>query len=230
MATWLVHLRIANHFINNIPWLDGAEFVKGSVAPDCGYGEKDSDGEFTPPPKITHWTPTGRKTNCRYKEFYREYLSGKPKNPAYSFYLGYYIHLLTDIMWSSLIYLPTRLIYREQYAKNPNFLKVIKVDWYDLDHKFLRANPDFKAFKLLESADGVRDYLPYYEKGQLASQIRVITDFYNSNKNKTNLDRDYPYLTESAMNNFIECACELIERELVRRGITRSEERMGFSA
>lgn len=235
MATWLAHLRIANYFINNIDWLDKSEFVIGSVAPDCGYGEKDSFGDFTPPPTVTHWTPTGRKVDCRYRDFYETYLKGKQKDTDYSFYLGYYVHLLTDIMWSSRIYMPTRIKYKKQYEENPEFLKVIKVDWYDLDHKFLRDHPDFKAFSLLEEKTEVKDYLPYYEKGQLTVQTRFIVDFYNSNKNKKGLDREYPYLSENTMNNFIACACELIGFDLIHKGIIDKEiinieEKIGCSA
>ena len=66
MATWGVHLRVARCFIDNlIAKKYHREFVIGSVAPDCGYGVKDSFGEFTPPPKITHWSPSGMKLDCR---------------------------------------------------------------------------------------------------------------------------------------------------------------------
>ena len=219
MATWLVHLRIADYFMNNIFIPNETEFVVGSVAPDCGYGKKDSFGEFTPPPSVTHWTPTGRKIDCRYKDFYGEYLKNAENDDDFSFYLGYYVHLLTDIMWSSKIYLPTREIYREQYAKNPEFLKVIKVDWYDLDHKFLRDNPNFKPFKLLAEKRTVKDYLPYYEKNQLTVQIHSIVNFYRSNLGKENLDRKYKYLDEKTAANFISCACALIYADLERKNI-----------
>lgn len=219
MATWLVHLRIADFFIEHIDWLNASEFAVGSVAPDCGYGEKDSFGEFTPPPTVTHWTPTGRKLDCRYRDFFKTYLQDQERNAAYSFYLGYYIHLLTDIMWSATIYMPTHTVYQKEYAKNPEFLKVIKEDWYDLDHKFLRDHPRFRAFELLEKKDSVRDYLPYYEKNQLTTQIRSIVNFYNENRGKTTLDRVYPYLSEQTMNQFIACANELIQKQLIHVGV-----------
>ena len=78
MATWGVHLRVARCFIDNlIAKKYHREFVIGSVAPDCGYGVKDSFGEFTPPPKITHWSPSGMKRDCRYNDFQKEYLNDK---------------------------------------------------------------------------------------------------------------------------------------------------------
>lgn len=217
MATWMVHLRIADYFINKFDMIDHSEFAAGSVAPDCGYGEKDSFGEFTPPPSVTHWSPTGRKCDCRYKDFFDIYLKNKPNDKAFSFFLGYYIHLITDIMWSSRMYQPTLNRYKDEYSKNPEFLKVIKVDWYDLDHKFLREHPNFYPFRLLKRKRYVRDYLPYYEKNQLTTQTRFIVDFYDENMNKENLYRKYLYLNEEQMNNFIECACCLIELDLTKK-------------
>ncbi|MCI5604888.1 MAG: zinc dependent phospholipase C family protein [Clostridia bacterium] len=217
MATWVVHLRMADYFLDKSNDIYAPEFVSGSVAPDCGYGKKDSIGGFEPPPKITHWTPTGNKRDCRYKEFYNLYLKGKDRNKAYWFYLGYYVHLLTDIMWSSRIYMPTRDKYAEEYAKNPEFLKEIKVDWNDLDHKYIRDNPDFRALEILKNNKSVEDYLPYYQKNQLTQQTRFIVDYYKENIGKDNLDRMYVYLTEDEVDNFINCAEELIEMDLLRK-------------
>lgn len=224
MATWMVHLRIADYFLNTMPWLNASEFVAGSVAPDCGYGKKDSFGDFNPPPSVTHWSPTGRKCDCRYKDFFNKYIKNKPLDKIRSFYLGYYVHLVTDIMWSSRMYLPTLQIYKTEYAKNPEFLKVIKEDWYDLDHKFLRSHADFYPFRILEQKTSVYDYLPYYEKGQLTKQIRTIVDFYLENKQKDNLDREYIYLNSMQMDNFIECACYLITLDLIKKNILSEED------
>jgi hypothetical protein len=217
VATWVVHLRIADYFLGKLDNVNPSEFVVGSVAPDCGYGKKDSIGEFTPPPKTTHWTSTGNKKDCRYKEFYEIYLKNKVHDKAYWFYLGYYIHLQTDIMWSSLIYMPTRTKYAAEYAKNPEFLKQIKVDWNDLDHKYIRDNPNFRAFEILENIKSVNDYLPYYEKNQLTVQIKSIVTYYKINMNKSNLDREYIYLTEKEIDEFIECAKDVIIMDLLKK-------------
>ena len=88
MATWGVHLRVARLFLEEIDKKHHREFVIGSVAPDCGYGVKDSFGEFTPPPTITHWSPSGMKRDCRYKDFFNTNLTGE-RNDDYWFYLGY---------------------------------------------------------------------------------------------------------------------------------------------
>lgn len=220
MATWVVHLRMADCFLDIIKDVNSAEFVVGNVAPDCGYGQKDSIGEFVPPPAVTHWTPTGSKKDCRYKDFYNEYLrDNKSKDDAYWFYLGYYTHLLTDIMWSSRIYFPTREKYAEEYKKDPEFLKQIKVDWNDLDHKYVRDNPDFRALRILTENKYVKDYLPYYEKNQLTVQTKYISEYYKKNIGKPNLDREYTYLTESEVDDFINSAKEVIKMDLSKKNL-----------
>lgn len=214
MATWMVHLRIADYFIDNIKGVKATEFVIGSVAPDCGYGKKDSIGAFNPPPAVTHWTPTGNKKDCRYMDFYNQYLKDAKMDSDYWFYLGYYVHLLTDIMWSATVYMPTREKYAAEYEKNPEFLKEIKVDWNDLDHKYLCDNPDFRALKILSDNKYVKDYMPYYEENQLTVQTRYIANYYKENMRKSGLDREYTYLKQEDMDNFIECAKELIKMDL----------------
>lgn len=216
MATWIVHLRIADEYLKRglIPF--DREFVLGSVAPDCGYGVKDSYGDFNPPPEVTHWAPGGVKLYCEYWKFMDEYLAGREKNADYWFYLGYYIHLTTDIMWSTIMYLPTKVNYADEYAKDPDFLKTIKRDWYDLDFKFLRDHPSFKPYRIIKQAGEVKDYLPYYEPGQLTKQIDFIGEYYGSPEDRA-LDREYPYLNEETMSCFISCAAELIDFDLKRK-------------
>lgn len=201
MATWITHLRVAEATSGYIPGIDFLQYVTGNVSPDCGYGEKDSLGDFTPPPAVTHWTKSGRKADIDARSFFEKYIEGKPINKAFSFYLGYYVHLLTDIKWGREIYMPTRLDYKEEYEKNPDFLRIIKKDWYGIDHQYLRDHPGFKAFKEFAKKEEVADYLPYYEKGQLTKQTRFIADFY------LNFDGDIPksyrYLTEARVERFV---------------------------
>lgn len=218
MATWVAHLRIADEYIKRglIPY--PKEFVLGSVAPDCGYGEKDSYGDFNPPPEITHWAPGGIKIYCEYWKFRSEYLTDKPHDEDYFFYLGYYIHLLTDILWSTMMYLPTKIKYEREYEKDPQFLKTIKIDWYDLDFKFLRDNPGFLPYTILKNNDSVKDFLSYYEPGQLSVQTKFIADYYSNCSGRT-LDRVYPFLDEVSMRRFIKCASDLIDFDLKKRNL-----------
>ncbi len=211
MATWIVHLRIADNIINQGIILQEfkEEFIAGSLAPDCGYGKKDSFGEFTPPPSVTHWAPDGCKIFCEYTKFYDTYLKGKEKDGDYCFYLGYYIHLITDVLWSASVYMPTRFKYAAEYANNPEFLNTIKKDWYGLDFLFLNKHKSFEPFDILQNIDSVKDYLPYYEEGQLTKQIRYIADYYKNGIGDID-DSKYIYMNENEMTAFIDTATELI--------------------
>lgn len=216
MATWVVHLRIADAYLKSGLIPCRREFVLGSVAPDCGYGVKDSYGDFDPPPEITHWAPGGIKLYCEYWKFLDAYLKDREHNADYYFYLGYYVHLITDIMWSTMIYLPTTIDYADEYEKDPDFLKTIKKDWYDLDFKYLRDHPDFEPYRILKERGTVKDYLSYYKKGQLTEQTRFIADYYSDPGSRL-LDRKYPYLNEKTMSSFIKCAAELVDFDLRRK-------------
>ncbi len=213
MATWIVHLRISDIFIkeNIIPDQYKKEFIFGSLAPDCGYGAKDSFGEFSPPPSVTHWTPDGCKIFCEYDSFYNTYIKDKEHNDAYYFYLGYYTHLITDVLWSTSIYMPTRYKYAKEYENDPMYLNTVKKDWYGLDYKFLAKNPNFEAYNLLCSIESVADYLPYYEAGQLTKQLKFIADYY---KTKSPQQTEYKFLSEEEVDEFIKTVSSLIKTKI----------------
>ncbi len=207
VATWGVHLRIARLMVNRIDKKHHREFVIGSVAPDCGYGVKDSFGEFTPPPSVTHWSPTGGKRDCRYKDFYNTYLTGE-RNDDYWFYLGYFVHLLTDIMWSVTMYLPTRIKYAKEYKKDPKFLQVIKKDWNDIDVLDLRSLTVHPVFDIIKNAGEIKRYLWYYDEEQLTKQVKFIADYYENYTGDYN--REFVYATPEEITNFAQCAFELL--------------------
>ena len=106
MASWIVHLRIAENLLGLFPDLDPARFAVGNIAPDSGIPDENWE-KFTPDPAITHF---GRYSNARREladlEFYRRYLlplrGGSGLDPV-SFRLGYFSHLLTDNLWSEKI-------------------------------------------------------------------------------------------------------------------------------
>ncbi|MGN0106993.1 MAG: hypothetical protein ACI4A5_04765, partial [Hominilimicola sp.] len=54
----------------------------------------------------------------------------------------------------------------------------------------------------------IKDYLRYYEKGQLTVQVKFIVDYYENYSGNT--DREYQYTTPGEITNFAECAYELL--------------------
>ena len=104
MASWIVHLRIADILADRLD-VDYEKFIVGNIAPDSGIiSEK---GEYIPPSSITHWTPTERNSDIRPHEFYKVFVQNSPAD-KYSFYLGYLSHLITDLFWMGKIVTKTK--------------------------------------------------------------------------------------------------------------------------
>ena len=110
MASWMIHLRIADQLIDRIPDLDETAFVIGNIAPDSGVPNPDWTA-YDPPKSVSHF-----KTKKEDETFFDigRFISGyftADKIRAYSrrefsFFLGYYVHLLADVDWTKDIYRP----------------------------------------------------------------------------------------------------------------------------
>ncbi len=204
MATWIAHLRIADQLLPLLPGIDKIAFLVGSIGPDCG---KPSDDwmSFDPPPSVTHWTKTGIKRDIDAEAFYQAYLKNDCGQTAFAFYFGYYLHLVSDVLWTTLVALPNAAIYQANYDADDHFIFEVKKDWYDQDHLFLKRNPKFEPFQILQSIEKFENrYLPYYPEDAFITQIQYITEFYR--KGSDTLNREFPYLKESEMNDFIEAS------------------------
>src|SRR5690606_12735848 len=132
--------------------------------------------------------------------------------------LGYYVHLLTDILWKIKIHQPTKKKYTKQFAEDNQFIWVVKEDWYDLDHKFLRDYPNFRTFRIFDKIGSFPNtYLDYYSETAIEKRINYISQFYNAQHN--NLDREYPYLNQEQMDTFVTEALATIREDLVSKGL-----------
>ena len=152
MASWMVHLRIADEILKRMKGLDETAFVIGNIAPDSGVPNEDWSMYF-PPKNVSHFkTRPDDELFFDVDEFKKQYFSDEKikgyDKRHYSFFLGYYVHLLSDIEWTLKIYFPN---VSEEKGKEVNKTKVEllwenKADWYDLDFLYLEEHPDFNAF------------------------------------------------------------------------------------
>ena len=198
MATWIAHMRIAEHFMNLDERLDCVDFLVGNIGPDCGV-PNDDWSSFTPDGNITHWKPDGNTIDA--EDFREKYvISGGDK---FAFYMGYYFHLLTDIAWLELYNRKRREpIYYEGLNDDPNFIWTIKKDWYGQDEVFLHSHPDsvfFRVFQHIEAFDNV--YFDFYPDEAFTRQIHFITQRYL--EAKADMERDYPFLSKDEMDTFV---------------------------
>ena len=215
MASWMVHLRIADKLLDKIPGLSPIDFIIGSMAPDSGIPNEDRTN-FTPSTKISHFKKDSRKASP--EAFARKYftLSQQKSYTAqqHAFYLGYLCHLLTDNLWSEQI---ARPCFQKYVGDGPPWFgpKVteIKADWYDLDFKYLRDHPGFRAFRVYLGTVGfLNQYMDEFTSDAFENRRQYITSFYLQNNN--NIDRNYTYLTEDEMNTFTESAVREILSQL----------------
>ena len=204
MASWMVHLRIADKLLDCFPCLSPAAFIVGNLAPDSGVPNEDWSA-FSPPTSVSHFkTPEQKAGPERFAaKYFTEALRKTYSEEQYAFYLGYLTHLITDVLWSENIALPTLRKYDSEDAPDREaFLWKIKEDWYDLDYKYLRDHPGFRAFRVYLGAVGFRNtFMEEFSVDAFDNRRQYITDFYL--QVKEGLDREYPYLTEAEMNGFV---------------------------
>ena len=219
MASWIVHLRIADKLLNEISNLSSTEFVVGNIAPDSGIPNEDWS-VFTPSGDISHFKTTdgdGFKDihlNEYVEQFFTMEQRKKYNTKQKSFYLGYLTHLLTDIMWVNKIVRPSKDKFKSLYDKDwTEWIWTLKKDWYDLDFMFIKKNPNFRAFSIYKNAVGFHnDYMNFFSDDAFENRREYITGFYSSERD--NLEREYTYLNEDEMDRFVDESAEEISQIL----------------
>lgn len=211
MASWMVHLRVADLLLEKWDGLEKTEFIVGNIAPDSGVPNEDWS-QFSPNTTISHFKvldENGQKRVC-IEKYVQKHFTEKQQleysEKQYSFYLGYYVHLLTDILWTKNIVETSILADKIAYEADPvQTVWKWKEDWYDLDFQYIRDNPEFRAFQIYEQAEGFRnEYLNIFSEDAFDNRRKYITEFYH--EKRENLDREYHYLTKTQMDEFVENA------------------------
>lgn len=201
MATWIAHLRIAENILKNMDDLDSIAFILGNVGPDSGVPNEDWSS-FNPPKKITHWI--NEENNIDAERFFDKYIKNNlMEYSKYSYVLGYYIHLLTDIEWSKFFNeKKNNALYNKKLKEDASFIWTIKKDWYGLDFLYLEKNPNFIFHTIFKNIDQVPDYIDYFPKGALMKQVNYITEYYLGDNEETK--ENFIYLNEEEMDKFID--------------------------
>lgn len=122
----------------------------------------------------------------------------------YSFFCGYYIHLLTDIEWTRDIYHELLKAYPEK-AENDKYKLIwtAKGDWYDLDFLYLEQHLDFKAFSIYENAvDYENEFMNMFSRDAFENRRQYICGFYRGDRHG-DLHREYTYLTPERVEAFV---------------------------
>lgn len=195
MATWISHMMIVDNLLKTDLDLDKTAFCVGNVAPDCNVENEDWT-EFTPPRKVTHWMTDRSKLTADYEGFYNEYIKDKTftSKEEYSFFIGYYAHLITDVLFQAMVRDDQRVErcferiknnsgLREKikgYPGNFDTLKIIfgkERIFYDVmihEINYLKKNPQSAYNRVLRKVETFPDYMDIFPKGAIARKIKIM--------------------------------------------------------
>ena len=214
MASWMIHLRVADILMDRIQGLDDTAFVMGNIAPDSGVPNADWTAYF-PPKSVSHYkTKRDDETFFDTDQYISEHFSEEHiraySRREFSFFLGYYVHLLTDAEWMLHIYRPMVREYVGKRGEDKHaFIWKMKRDWYDLDFRYLEEHPDFRAFHIFEQAAGFpNDFLDIFSRDAFSNRWEYICGFYRGPHGE--LYREYPFLSPVRADEFVSQTVEAV--------------------
>ena len=214
MGTWISHLRIAENLLQHFPEVDEVTFTFGNLSPDSGIPNADWT-EFNPPKEVTHFLRKGEEEYAIHDlVFYRQYLADiKPADDIqlYSFRLGYFFHLICDIMWAKRIVAATRQQFKELFQKDKKkAVSLVKDDWYGLDQLYVRNHPEHIFWRVIMTNSYPPSYLPFIKVKALHHQYDHIRKFYSAQEDQWFLSIPYQYLNETMMTRIVNESTEAI--------------------
>jgi hypothetical protein len=214
MGTWISHLRITEKLIPHFPELDEITFTFGNLSPDSGIPNADWT-EFDPPKEVTHFMRKGEGEHAIHDlVFYQQYLAGiKPKDDLnlYSFRLGYFFHLICDIMWAKRIVSTTKIEFKDLFDKDyGKAVSIVKDDWYGLDQLYVREHLESNFWTVIMANPNPPSYLPFVKDNALHQQYEHIRKYYSAQEDQWFLSIPYQYLNEKTMSRMVDDSIEAI--------------------
>lgn len=214
MGTWISHLRVAENLLPYFSDLDEVTFTFGNLSPDSGIPNEDWTA-FDPPKEVTHFLHKGEEEHeIQDLVYFRQYLANvnledDPK--LYSFRLGYFFHLICDILWAKRIFAATKLQFKDLYEQDRRkAVSLIKGDWYGLDQLYVRDHPEHIFWRVMMANPNPRSYLPFVNEKALHHQYDHIRKFYSAPDDLWFLSIPYQYLNENMMTRIVNDSIEAI--------------------
>ena len=220
MASWMVHLRVADRLLGRFEGITETEFIVGNIAPDSGLPNADWTA-YEPSTEVSHFKSylEDGMVKIDVESYLGEYFTAEKRaeysREQYSFYLGYLTHLLTDLEWIARIYNPSIARYPGAHAADSHkLLWTLKKDWYDLDFLYLKKHPDFRAFRIYENAVGfINRYMDIFAEDAFENRREYIIGFYRGGRE--GIEREYTYFTEASADQFVEDCVDAVLGKLV---------------
>lgn len=219
MASWMVHLRVADKLLSHLDGIDETAFVVGNIAPDSGVPNSDWT-EFHPPKTVSHFYKKNEDgiyvdIDVFCNRYFNANVIKTYNKKEFSFFLGYYVHLLTDMRWITDIAGALKRDYPDECEKDyDKLIWKAKGDWYDLDFLYLRQHPDFRAFAIYENAVGFEnEFMDIFSKDAFDNRRQYICGFYHGDEHG-DLYREYTYLTQKQADAFVSNTSEQIFKQI----------------
>jgi len=213
MATWGAHIRIAENILKTKNVFLHKDFIIGNLGPDCNKANE-TWTEFEPPAHITHWKSVDNRIDA--ENFYQTHLKDRfYSDEKYSYLIGYYSHLLTDIEWGNII--KEKKNYFDKMKLSYDFMDEVKEDWYDQDHLYFRDNPESSLFTILKEINDFGEHLEYFPQNSTLEKLRYIVGFYDTEYD--HLDREYRYLTRNEMDHYVNMISDKVIMKLIENDI-----------
>lgn len=212
LATWVTHFRITEELLKTELPVSKIEFLVGNIGPDCGLiGE---DGKPSPPKETTHFEIEGKINS---DSFYQQYLSDEKESSLseFSYYLGYYTHLVTDEKWIAFTDQKKKEKVFKEILNTPEYTPLVKRDWYGLDFLYLKNHKDNIFWTKFQLINDFPEYLDFFPQGQTLKQIRNITNFYHNHTISD--DHEFIYLKPNEGDEFVEDTVQTVKELLNQR-------------
>lgn len=215
MASWIIHLRVAQQLYQQLHIEPTDRFILGNIAPDSGVPTADGTG-FTPDAAVSHFRSLDENGIKRIHEdlFVAQYFTPEHRSSytstEYAFFLGYLTHLLTDQLWARDIVYPAKEKQSALFQTNRElFWQTVKKDWYDLDFMYLKSNPAFEAFRIYRDTPDIQNtYIDFFSKNAFEERRQFILSFYANGA--ANIVEHETYLSKEEWNHFVPSAAREI--------------------
>lgn len=227
MANWITHTIVADILFERYSNLDERAFCVGNVAPDCNMP---SGKNFIPPREITHFMDGKDKLSARYDLFFEKYIENQSfaSNEKYSFLLGYYTHLITDVEYMRFCRDPEQLsrIF-SRVRRHPEMAKVLAggeenfmalrnafgkkrifSDIVLMENAYLKMNPDCSYNRILRNIEFFPNYLDFFPENYYAEKISMMISEYDCAPKTA--EEEYIFFTEEEYKNYLSQTSRLI--------------------
>lgn len=186
MATWVMHLRVAEKLrdcqaiADLFENIDEKAYYVGSIAPDSGR----MVGNFTyiPPKDVSHWKREDVSYQQRFldnREFYLKYYVNETDSFKKSLFLGYYIHILTDTIYVRDIIHPYMKKRGMEFWRAS--IENIRKGWYEIDFRFVERNPHYRPLELLKRVDPFEnEFIDYFAPTDIYNRVQSAISLYEN--------------------------------------------------